>query len=581
MAGTVKLAADKMTATVTLTAPVATNDSYKTFEVVGGSIHADGSTTDTVPAYATSIHFNDTTAPTVTSASYNPDGELFTINFSEPIKTLGTIKVYDENNVEVANDSNFTGVGTSTITLDTSAGGVALPDNKTYKVVIVGATDLADNFFANNRVEKTFKKEKTDNVAPTVTSVSVVNSKTVRVTFSEPVQVNPSTGVIGTIQLDAGAANSLKVVPTPANPGEAKEVTAGTVYDVLLQTTPVAAGAHQVTIAGFKDLQGNPVAAAVVKAFQVNADTTPASITNTEVANGVVTFTFNEEVALGTPSATLVTPDNVQLSVGAPAFTAVAPNKIEVNLSSVVPSPTGGNYTLKIASGSVVDTATPANTQAYQQTFALTADTVKPTVTAVAVQSASVASDNDTVDVTFSEPMDASALDVNNYLLDGQKVFESAIFVNDKQHVQLTLKPGIVDITGNRVLTIQNVKDLAGNTILKVNRPAETYVENVKPLISKAELLGTGKVVVTFSESVVNVGGATTDLEVYADGSTTAKAISIAPQGGTSTTVYEITITGGVTDLTKPVTLKVLSGNDIEDNAGNVLGTTGTVNVTQ
>lgn len=577
LAGNVVLSSDKKTATVTLTTPVSTNNTYHTVEVLANTIKADGSTTDFVPAKTEAVLFNDTTKPEVKDSVYSPDGEIYKLTFSEPVNTLGTINVYDENNQVVATQSDFTLAGDKlSATLDTSASGKNLPANKTYRVVIVGAKDLAGNFFANNRVEKTFKKEKTDTVAPSVASVTVVNSTTVRVAFNEAVQVDAA-GKVAEIAVDGGTTTDLKVVDTPAAVGEATEVTPGTVFDVRVSNAPLS-GAHTISINNFKDLQGNAVTTAVLKNFQVNADTTPANLTKTEAANKVVTLTFDEDVALGgSPSATLVTPDNVEVAVGGAAFQTVSGNskQIKVDLSSVVTTPIAGNYQLKIASGSIQDTAAAPNTKDYTATFALTADTTKPSVAGVSVQGAN---GNDVVVVTYSEDMGASALDVNNYLVDGQKVFESAVFSANKQTVKLTLKPGVFDITGDRVLTIENVADLAGNKIDKYTQsPAVAYNENVKPVISKAELLGLNKIVLTFSESVTNVDD--TDFEVYTDGSSTPQSITVAAQG-TSTSVYEITLGTPITDLSKDVTVKVLSSNDITDTpAGNKLATSGNVSV--
>ncbi|MBR8659699.1 hypothetical protein [Brevibacillus sp. NL20B1] len=577
--GTIVLSSDKKTATVTLATPV-TNNTYHTVEVLDSTIKADGSITDYVPAKTEAVLFNDTTKPEVKDSVYSPDGEIYKLTFSEPVKTLGTINVYDENNQVVATQNDFTLASDKlSATLDTSASGINLAANKTYRVVMVGAKDLADNFFANNRVEKTFKKEKTDTVAPNVVSVTVVNSTTVRVAFNEAVQVDATTGKVADITVDGGTTTDLKVVDTtPTAVGEAIEVTPGTVFDVRVSNTPLT-GAHTISINNFKDLQGNAVTTPVVKNFQVNADTTPANLTKTEAANKVVTLTFDEDVTLGTsPSATLVTPDNVEIAVGSAAFQTVTTNskQIKVDLSSVVTTPVVGNYQLKIASGSIQDTAATPNTKDYTATFALTADTTKPTVTAVTVQGTY---GNDVVVVAYSEDMGASALDVNNYLVDGQKVFESAVFSSNKQTVKLTLKPGVFDITGDRVLTIENVADLAGNKIDKYTGTAETYNENVKPVITKAELLGLDKIVLTFSESVDNVDD--TDFEVYTDGASTPQAITVAPQG-TSDSVYEITLSTAITDLSKEVTLKVLSSNDIVDKpAGNKLATSGKVSVEQ
>jgi trimeric autotransporter adhesin len=582
LVGSIALSSDKKTATITLTAP-ATINTYKTVSVNANAINVDGSTTVYVPAKSQAVYFTDSVAPTLSGVSYSPDGEVLTVKFSETLLSKGTIKVYDENNLEVADETDFSAAGKS-ITLDTSAGGVNLTNNKSYKIVIVGATDLAGNFFAGNRVETTFKKEKTDTVAPSFSSASVINNKTVRVTFSEAVQANAVTGKVADLSIDGAAPISLTVVDgTPAVAGEATEVSPG-VYDVLLSATQLASGAHSVALSNYKDIQGNATATATTKTFQINADTTAASLTKTEVntTTKVVTLTFNEDVVLGTAAATLITPDNVHISIPAGAFGTVVGNskQVTVNLSSYVTNPVVGAYQLQVASGSVSDGASTPNTQAYNTSLSLTTDSSKPTVTGVTVQAAL---GNDTVEVVYSEDMGASATDVNNYLVDGQRVFQSAIFDGDRQTVKLTFKAGAFDVTGNRVLTIENVADAAGNVMNKETRTAVSYSENTKPTIVSATLIDLDTVRVTFSEAgVLNFTGLD-DVEFYANGSTTAIAAgTVTPVTG-NTKAFDVDFATGssVTDLSKAIQLKVLSGNNVVDGAGNVLGTTGTINITQ
>ena len=581
LVGSVKLSSDKKTATITLTTPV-TNKTFKTFSVNNNAINVDGSTTTFIPEVSKALYFEDTTAPVVTELSYSPDGEIVTVKFSETISSLGTIKVYDENNLVVADDSDFSlAADGKSATLDTTSGAANLTNDKSYKVVFVGTTDLAGNNFANNRFESTFKKEKNDTVAPELKSVTYVNNQTVRVAFSEGIKADAA-GKIADISLDNAAisAGIVVVEGTPSAAGEATLVSPG-VYDVLVSTSQLAPGAHTVSINNFKDLQGNAVTTAVSKVFQSNTDSVAATITKTEVANKIVTFTFDENVNLGTASATLVTPDGVHHSVAAGAFGTVAgkPNQITVNLGSVVTaSPLAGSYTLKITSGSIVDGATTPNTKAYDATFAMLNDTAKPTVSSVTVQS----TDNDTVVVAYNEPMGDSALSLDNYLVDGQKVFKSAIFDGDKQTVKLTLKDDALDISADRILTIQNVTDTSGNVIEKVTRAAVNYNENTNPTIVSATLIDLDTVRVTFSEAGVTglTTGSTPDFEFYANGSTTAIAAgTVTPVSG-NVKAFDIDFaSGSVTDLTKEITLKVLSGNDVVDAAGNKLGTTGSIKV--
>lgn len=589
----IELSADKKTVTITLdTTEKVTAKGFRVLEIKANTIKS-ADKKSFVPAYTTEVLFDDTTKPVVSSSAYSAADGKFTINFSEFMKSKGTIKVYNDQNVEVADESDFTvpagqaATEFNALVLDTAA--LSLPDNKTYKVVIVGAEDLFGNFFANNRVELSFTKQKTDNDAPQVSSVQFIDSKTVRVTFNEEVKKN-ATGKVADLTLDGVAiASGLVVVSDePDAAGEATEVTKGRVFDVKLKATtrataPLTATAHVLGINNFTDLQGNTVSTAVSKSFQVPADTTlatPAVETDrdTSLSKYVATLTFNETVrkTASTANATLVTPDNIRLTIPNTEITEDTElNTILVDLDdSTIGSVKAGNYKLTIPAGVIEDLY--GNSPAIELTFALTTDTVKPTVVSVTEQATS----NNKVVVVYDKTMGNSALDVNNYLIDGQKVFDSAVFTDlNKTTVELTLKAGVFDITANRVLTISNaVRDAAGNAIDAYTETATLYKENVVPTLAKAELTAPNKIKLTFSEAVDGAGATGVidgaDFKAYVDGTEVAiDASTVATTHGTPVTSIELVLTNPITDLSKRITVKASSASDVVDTAGNALST--------
>jgi hypothetical protein len=69
----------------------------------------------------------------------------------------------------------------NTLTVDTSN----LTDGDTYRLTMVGATDLAGNFFANNTITYSFKVGSDDAVKPVVQTVKILSNELIEVTVSE------------------------------------------------------------------------------------------------------------------------------------------------------------------------------------------------------------------------------------------------------------------------------------------------------------------------------------------------------------------------------------------------------------
>ncbi|MFJ9497832.1 hypothetical protein [Brevibacillus centrosporus] len=598
------LSADKKTVTIVFdaAAPFA-NNAWETIGVPASMINKDGSTTEYIEAYSTAVQFKDSVAPTVKSSNYSPATATlpFTVNFSEAVDfTNATVKVYDADNAEVAdyatNAASFSQNASKTnLVLNTSATGVNLPDNATYKMVVMGATDLNGNTFANNRLEVSFKKEKTDAVKPQFASVTVVDNKTVRVTFNEPVVIG-ATGKVADLVLDGAGAVDLKVVTgTPALVGEATEVTAGKVFDVKVAnaaraTNGLASGVHSIALSNFADLSGNAEASSVSKVFQAPADAAAPTVSKTEVKrnasnNGyLVTFTFNEVVRKdATTAATLLTPDNVSLTLASAQIAdGTGDKEITVDvLDSLIGTAQAGNYQLTIPSGVVEDVYDNSAALNLPVTLTNASDPAQPGVATVTVQGAA---GNDTVVVQYDKTMGASAAVATNYLLDGQSVFQSAVFTDTaKTTVKLTLKPDVLDLSAFRTLKMVNVKDAKGNDLKAADatRPAASYNENVAPTITKAEIVDATHIKLTFSEALLSSTATTgvvneDDFVVTIDGTvaTQTAATSTITDVVSDTTVTLVLSGAGITDLTKPVVVKAATGNDAVDTNGNAIKTT-------
>ncbi|QOK25900.1 Ig-like domain-containing protein [Cytobacillus oceanisediminis] len=576
-ANSVKLNDDKKSVTITVSALTNNANARVTVKDV----------TDTagkkVTAFDELVYVSDTTAPTVASTSYSHAANLFTINFSENLATGATslVKVFDQNNVDVTASTTITSPDAKTITVGTSA----LAAGKTYKVVMLGAKDLANNYFAGNKVETTFTTSKTDEVKPTVSSLDVRNNNTVRVTFSEAISVGAANKIAELKLDDAAVATTVTKVTSfssaPEVAGEAVDVYGdGKTWDIKVKATGIS-GAAKVTLVNFADLEGNTQDAAFNKLATFAADTAAPVVSSTKVVGSKLYVSYDEEVAvasapLAANSIQLVTPGNVLKDVSASATISVdatdtTGKTVVVDLGSNVA--TAGSYTVKLASGVVSDKATPANSKAYDHVaqFGGSADTGKPTLlmsgTPATIDASAIvqSADNKFVTVTFSEKVDASALNPANYLVNGVAVFENAIFVGDTNVVRLTLKANGISVSGDHQVTVSGVKDLAGNVMDSVTT-IETLNENTPPVAQTLSILNGTTLEVTFSEGISDTG-ANADFEVKVNGAVvTPSNINVSGNKATFTVATLPT-------LTTPISVKVLDTNDLEDAAGNVVPT--------
>ena len=140
----------------------------------------------------------------------------------------------------------------------------------------------------------------------------------------------------------------------------------------------------------------------------------------------------------------------------------------------------------------------------------------------------------------------------------------------------------LADLDGEVTLALAGTNDIKDNVDNDLStaapNPNETYVlDNTAPTVEKIERqtpatsptnADTLTWLVTFSESVINVGGP----DFTVDGPTGATLASTAMTGSTS--VYEVTASGGdLADLDGEVTLALAGTNDIKDNADKDLST--------
>ncbi|CKG26724.1 Uncharacterised protein [Streptococcus pneumoniae] len=268
-----------------------------------------------------------------------------------------------------------------------------------------------------------------------------------------------------------------------------------------------------------------------MKQVLVSADTTAPEVTKSEVVTEKVenetkqflVLTYSEDVevagavpAKGTHVHNYVTNNNA--AFGGALDNAERKDKKVVKID--VTKATPGSWTVTLPAGFVKDDAkTPNGSKAKTVTFNVAGQVAEAGELTYTV----VANEKNGVTVNFDREVDgASAVNAANYTVEGAKV-EKAVLVNNNgtAQVELTLKAGSVEATGNYAVSVAGVKDKTKAVEAKRAEGAAKTVElkeNVAPKVEKAELIDGKKVVLTFSKSMDETSVDATDFNFLLDG---------------------------------------------------------------
>ncbi|WP_321282687.1 Ig-like domain-containing protein [Exiguobacterium profundum] len=537
-----------------------------------------------VKAYSAIVNAEDTVRPMVESVTYS-NYQTAVIKFSEPLKSLGTISA---NNADIQFGS-LSADGKS-VTVDLANANVKADTD--YKVTIIGGKDFNDNLITPNPVEVTVKKSANDTVKPAVTALSTVNDKTFTMTFSEKLIANPTIKVNGdTVVTGAPGANQVE--------GTITKDASGLVYTVTLTNSVITSGTSALAKieATYSDLSGN-AGDAFSRIVEFKQDTVAPNLVNSTVEkiNGkeylVLNYDENVSVVDAKTINGKVVKDFVESTI-TPVVTDTVDGGNGVNFELNNPSNgksksvrldlaslTSGAYTLTLPTGLVTD---EAGVDSKQTTVSFTrttnVDTGKPALTTAGTNGITKVN-NDTYTVSFDRQLDpASALNVANYAIEGA-VVKSAIFTQNDANgavVRLTLEEGSIKLTGERTVTIQNVKSAAGVMMDRVST-TESLTENVKPTVASTQFVGLNAIKVVFSE---NIAAGTVDNSVVAANDFEVLIGDVAEVGATiaedltDTTgkTFTITLADDVTpaEYAKTITLKAGTGLNVTDESGNAL----------
>jgi uncharacterized protein YjdB len=551
---TVELQDDQVSALITLGAGNALTTTATNYVVTVSTNVLDASGIALDEQFEGIFSMKDSTRPT-SALSYTSNSTA-TVTFSEPMNVANAAAIQAVMTIKDADGTSVSPAGLVTLAADNMSfdldiSGFDLDEN--YTVSFIGLVDYAGNVITPNPTTYTVVRTNRDVTAPTVTSVVALDVNKIEITFSEKL------GTLGTVNTEAIVVGGTATVDD-----------SGLVYTVTTTgaATPALSGVTLVTIDGYADASGN-AGATYTKTLNFVADTTAPTYVSSRVgqvgADSYLYVTYSEDVVLGAPvnalTGTYVDADSVTQPMTSIvvadasldlAFGETTSDTIKIKITGL-PS---GTYTVA-TDAALVDDAAGNSAASTTMTFAF-GSVVDPTVPVPVITS--VQTTEDKVVVTFNVAVTAAtALNTANYTVEGQQVFNSAIFSGDTKTVELTLKPDVITLGGDRVMEIKNVKTSAGNMMVDFSA-TKTFVENIKPVLTSAQISGATTIVATFSEAVTSAD--TAAFEYYIDGVLQSAVVNVAPAGATT---VNITVPA-ITDLTKTYQIKYV-GTDFVDGA--------------
>jgi RHS repeat-associated protein len=406
----------------------------------------------------------DTTTPSVTTVSPSnnatgiPTNGVVQLQFSKPIDPLTitgmTFQVSPYGALPIAGTISMSANG-QTATFSPSS-----PLEVTTQYIVTtsgGITDMEGH--ALSGFESLFTTSfGTDATAPTVTMVSPDNGQA-------GVPVNVRVNAVFSAPLSAASIGSNAITVSAAGTQIAGAISLSSSGTTLgfVPTNPLAAStAYTVAISGVTDQAGNvvvPFASSFTTGASGTVNTTQPSVVSISPANGAsavsvnstVVLTFNEPIDLTTVNDTTVQIESSGSSgVLAGSYSLDASGTV---LTFTPLSPLPGNKTISVyVPGGVLDLSGNQNSYFYSTfTTGTGTNTTAPTVVSVTPQNGATGiGKNGVVVLTFSESLNASTINANNF----------GLFVNGT-----ALGLGISVSADNRVVTLNPYSLPASSTV--------------------------------------------------------------------------------------------------------------------
>ncbi|MES0491389.1 MAG: Ig-like domain-containing protein [Leptospirales bacterium] len=442
----------------------------------------------------------------------------------------------------------------------------------TYTITVsnVTGTDGSDLDTSNNTGSFT-GIEPADAVGPTIVTVHAVDKNTVHIFFNETVDpASLTTGAFTFSPTNGIGANPTAVSRDVANLSEVILTTntqSSQIYTVTVANSVTDLAGNGVEASGnamsFNGTAGDTAAPTVSLAALLAADDDNATL-DAGVPHASVELAFSEDVdtASATTSVNYTFSNCTNGSISVVSVAMSGTDKVVI-LGDVEGNLTDGN-TCKITVNNVDDlnanTIIPGTNSATITYFTAGNDTTKPTV----IQA--IAQNTTTVRITFTEPVDAAAANINNYAVDNGITVTGAAQVGASNSYDLTLDAGMSNLT--YTVTATGISDLAtvANAI-DTNNNTATFTGDVKPSVSSILVLDNGTILVIFSEPLSD-GGLTSDFTITGGAGINVTGVNL--YASPNNNIIELTTDSQIAGVSYSLSVDNGSGN-IQDTNGNVL----------
>jgi len=483
------------------------------------------------------------------------------------VKFNGTVD--EDSATDVANYSLKSGKAIKAVAFSADKNAVTitlegtLANNKVEALTVsnVQAGDIAIN-------EKNIEFKVEDNKLPEVKEIKSLGTKSVKVSFSEPVsglqQSNFTLdGKAFFGKIDMGAGNKSAIL-TP------------------FSTSALAVGDHSITVSAVKDY-ANFVSLTSTHDFTVVEDKVAPTVTEATATLESVTLTFSEDVDASTVLASKVYWKSGSSKKEAASVEVLADNKFKFTFTTVSPDnslPTGA---VDIYVEGVKDYSNNEIAKDTKVSVTPVIDQTRPEVRKVVSSSATE------VKVTFSKNVDpTTARDAGNYIVTDKngKVIsvKSATVDADKKSVNVELYTALS--VGENTLTVKNVKDATKlkNTMLdytgKIVRADKTGPEFDSTVVNPTNL----RVVVKFNKKMdvatladysnylVTINGTLQTLSAdIADISITQDGSAVIIQFAETVNGKKVVFNASTTPNTNETNINKLTVLGVKDASGNLL----------
>lgn len=596
--GTAKVQADGKTVLITFSDGDALTNSDKDGYIVKIS-NIKGKDGDKVNSYQEVLTLYDAVAPKVESTNLTKEGSL-QIKFSEPIKGADetSIKISDESGdeLDLEDSVDIDKDDASIVTIL----GLNADEDKDYTLNINGIKDLAGNKIANYKEDFTLEKDSTD---PKVESVQAVSLTTLKITFSEPIDGNFSFYIDGDLaDAEITAVNGTNKKSFYATFDDEKDDD----------------DTFKIKIFDYEDFAGNE-GHEYTKFIKFREATPELESTKGTIktfdGNKYAVFTFDQAV------------DGCIKSSGISAVTYVDEDDDEVDLDNVDIKDIDiydasddeledyldddqfaialrgleiGEYTATLSDGFAE--VNDAESDETDVTFSVSE---KQNEDDGDVYINGLEKDNQAHDVYyvyFSDKVGPSALETDNYKVDGENIFEKAVFnSSDKTEVKLTVKQGAIgnnegkQLSSDYKFTTSNIKDIDGNEVADFdsndviddayyseddgdNFDGIKFTDTTGPAVRSVTLKDLKTILVTFDEEVDNDGNIDPDdFVVTVDGD----SVGIKNVYTSTGKIFTLTLEDEIDEDYEKIKVGTSSDFDGEDEYGNegITNSTKTISV--